>query len=167
MAIRLVHGSCSAASTVNPSPYQVPFLVQPAPFVEFAAKYSIPEAGLKRIEAVLCAVRKFCPYWDRSEKIYHFQDGRHRKCNTCGRVFRIITGTNFPDSPVQIWPKWFLAIYLDTCPRRGRSCNWPEHRNPVTAGRPRLQRIRHAARTGAKASDIVPLPRTTVGSPTG
>ncbi len=53
LAIRLVHGSCSAASTVNPSPYQVPFLVQPAASARPASGRS-PHPGAPDVTCSRC-----------------------------------------------------------------------------------------------------------------
>ncbi len=89
--------------------------------VEFAAKYSTPEACLERIASVRWAQGEFCPYCDSRNKIYHFRDGRRHKCKDCGLVFRIIKGTIFSDSPIKLLPKWFLAMYLDTCQSKGIS----------------------------------------------
>ncbi len=119
--------------------------------VEFATKYSTPEACLKRIASVRWAQGEFCPCCKSRNKIYHFRDGRRHKCKDCGRVFRIITGTIFSDSPIKLLPKWFLAMYLDTCHSKGISSvqlakivGVKQHTAWYM-----LQRIRHAAGTGA------------------
>ncbi len=73
------------------------------------------------------------------------------QCKDCGRVFRIITGTIFSDSPIKLLPKWFLAMDLDTCHSKGISSvqlakivGVKQHTAWYM-----LQRIRHAAGTGA------------------
>ena len=117
---------------------------------EFAAKYSTPEACLKRLEAVRWADGEFCPHCGGCGKIYHYKDGRRHKCKDCGKVFRIITGTIFSDSPINLLPKWFMAIYLDTCQSKGISSVQLAKNIGVKQQTAwyMLQRIRHAAGAG-------------------
>ena len=123
--------------------------------VEFATKYSTPAACLKRLESVRWADGAFCPHCGGCEKIYHYRDGRRHKCKDCGRVFRIITGTIFSDSPIKLLPKWFMAIYLDTCQSKGISSVQLAKNIGVKQQTAwyMLQRIRHAA--GTRATEVL------------
>ena len=55
------------------------------------------------------------------DKIYHWNDGIRHVCSDCGKDFRIIYGTMFGDSMIKMLPKWFAAIWIDTCQSKGIS----------------------------------------------
>lgn len=87
----------------------------------FTQRFATVETCLRHLEAVRWADGAYCPHCGGSERIYHYRDGQRHKCGECNRVFRIITGTIFADSPIKLLPKWFAAIWLDTCHDKGIS----------------------------------------------
>ena len=88
---------------------------------QFMERFDTVDACLKHLEAVRWGSGEFCPLCGGSETIYHYVDGRRHKCSACRRTFRIITGTVFGDSPIKMLPKWFAAIWLETCRSKGIS----------------------------------------------
>lgn len=115
--------------------------------LEFTRKFATPEACIKHLEKVRWAEGAYCPHCGGSDKIYHYKDGLRHRCGECGRLFRIITGTIFTDSPIKMLPKWFAAIWLDTCHSKGISSVQLAKDIGVTQKTAwhMLQRIRHAA----------------------
>lgn len=89
--------------------------------LRFRKKFATVEDCLKHLEAVRWADGAFCPHCGGSDMIYHYSDNRRHKCGECLRVFRVITGTIFGDSPTKMLPKWFAAIWLETCHSKGIS----------------------------------------------
>ncbi len=89
--------------------------------LQFTQKFATVEACLKHLEETRWPDGAYCPHCGGSEQIYHYSDGRRHKCGKCRRIFRIITGTIFSDSPIKLLPKWFAAIWLDTCHVKGIS----------------------------------------------
>ena len=89
--------------------------------LEFAKRFETVEACLRHLEAVRWQHGPFCPHCGSSGTIYHYSDGIRHRCADCKRVFRIITGTIFSDSPLKLLPKWFAAIYLVTEHSKGIS----------------------------------------------
>ena len=89
--------------------------------IEFTRKFATVEACLSYLEKVRWADGAYCSHCASSRKIYHYSDGRRHKCADCRRVFRIITGTIFSDSPIKMLPQWFAAIYLVTEHSKGIS----------------------------------------------
>ena len=87
--------------------------------LEYAQTFGTVEACLKPLEKIRWERGPYCPHCGSTEKIYHYSDGRRHRCADCGRVFRLITGTIFGDSPIKLLPKWFLAIYLETTHSKG------------------------------------------------
>lgn len=115
--------------------------------IQFTQRFATVEACLEHLRAVRWADGAYCPHCGGMERIYHYSDGRRHKCGECGRVFRLITGTIFADSPVKMLPKWFAAIWLDTCHAKGISSVQLGKDIGVTQKTAwhMLQRIRHAA----------------------
>ncbi len=115
--------------------------------LEFTRKYSTPEACLQQLEAVRWANGAFCPHCGSCGKIQHYTDGIRHKCSDCKRVFRIITGTIFSDSPIKMLPKWFAAVYLVTEHSKGISSVQLAHDIKVTQKTAwyMIQRIQNAA----------------------
>ena len=105
------------------------------------------EACLEHLKSVRWSDGAYCPHCGGSKKIYHFNDGRRHKCGECGHTFRLITGTIFADSPIKLLPKWFAAIWLDTCHTKGISSVQLAKDIGVTQKTAwhMLQRIRHAS----------------------
>ena len=83
--------------------------------LDFTQRFGTVDACLKQLEGLRWAEGPYCPLCGGYERIYHFSDGRRHKCGDCRRVFRIIAGTMFADTPIKLLPKWFAAIWLDTC----------------------------------------------------
>ena len=63
--------------------------------------------------------KPFCPHCGSDRKIYRFNDGQRFRCADCTRIFRVITGTIFGDSPIKMLPQWFFAAYLETTHSKG------------------------------------------------
>jgi len=127
---------------------------------QFTQRFASVEACLEHLRAVRWADGAYCPHCGGSERIYHYRDGRRHKCGECGRIFRIITGTIFADSPIGLLPKWFAAIRLDTCDARGISSIRLARKIGVTQKTAwhMLQRIRHAG-----GHDTAGMPGRAVG----
>ena len=87
--------------------------------LEFTQTFGTVEACLKHLEKIRWGHGAYCPHCGSAGKIYHYSDGRRHRCAECGRVFRLITGTIFGDSPIKLLPKWFLAIYMETTHSKG------------------------------------------------
>ena len=87
--------------------------------IEFSQTFATVESCLKHLESVRWSGGSYCPHCGSAKKIYHYSDGRRKKCADCKRVFRVITGTIFGDSPIKLLPKWFLAIYFETTHSKG------------------------------------------------
>lgn len=84
-----------------------------------------------------------CPHCDH-EKVYRFSDGKRFKCAGCKRLFNVKTGTIFEDSKLPL-RKWFVAIHLVTCHKKGISSHQLARDIKVTQRTAwfMLQRIRH------------------------
>ena len=89
--------------------------------LQFAQNFATPEVCLKYLESVRWKDGAYCPHCGNADKIYHFSDGRRHKCKDCQRVFRIIAGTILGDSPIKLLPKFFAAVWIDTCHSKGIS----------------------------------------------
>lgn len=115
--------------------------------IEFLNRFGTVESCLAHLERVRWSEGAYCPHCGGIERIYHYSDGRRHKCGECGRVFRLITGTIFSDSPIKMLPKWFAAVWLDTCHAKGISSVQLAKDIGVTQKTAwhMLQRIRHAA----------------------
>ncbi len=88
--------------------------------IEFTQRYATVKACLEHLRQVRWSDGEYCPHCGGT-KIYSFKDGLRHKCGDCRRIFRLITGTIFGDSPIKLLPKWFAAIYIDTCHSKGIS----------------------------------------------
>ena len=134
--------------------------------LEFTMRYGTEEACLKHLEETRWATGAYCPHCG-GEKIHHFKDGRRHKCGDCKRTFRIITGTIFSDSPIKMLPKWYAAIWIDTCHSKGISSVQLGKMIGVTQKTAwhMLQRIRHAAGQdkGGMMSGDVEIDETYIG----
>ena len=80
---------------------------------EFTRTFGTVRACLSHLETIRWKDGPYCPRCGSLGKIYHYADGQRHRCSDCKRVFRLITGTIFGDSPIKLLPKWFLAIYLN------------------------------------------------------
>ena len=123
--------------------------------IQFTQRFATVEACLEHLRKVRWADGPYCPHCGGTERIHHYSDGRRHKCGECGRVFRLITGTIFSNSPIKLLPKWFAAIWLDTCHTKGISSLQLSKDIGVTQKTAwhMLQRIRHAA--GNEAGDML------------
>ena len=118
--------------------------------IEFAQTFGTVEACLKHLETVRWKDGQFCPHCGSCEKIYHFSDARRHRCSACRRVFRLVTGTIFGDSPIKLLPRWFMAIYLETTHSKGIASTQLSKHIGVKQQTAwfMLQRIRNAASQG-------------------
>lgn len=134
----------------------------------FTRRFDTVDACLRHLEAVRWAGGEFCPLCGGDAMIHHYSDGRRHKCGECGRVFRIITGTVFADSPIKLLPKWFAAVWLETRDPGGVSSAGLARAIGVTQKTAwhMLRRIRDAAgagRAGAPRPDAGPSGPNTPG----
>lgn len=60
-----------------------------------------------------------CPYCNHA-KIYKYADHIRYKCSKCRQIFTVTVGTVFENSKISL-RKWFLAIYTETCHKKGIS----------------------------------------------
>lgn len=128
---------------------------------EFTRRFGTVDACLRHLEAVRWAGGEFCPLCGGDARIHHYSDGRRHRCGECGRVFRIITGTVFTDSPIRLLPRWFAAVWLETRDPGGVSSAGLARTVGVTQKTAwhMLRRIRHAAdavRAGAPGRAAAP-----------
>ena len=119
---------------------------------EFNLKFQTMEACLEHLKAVRWKDGAYCPNCGSCDKIYHYSDSKRHRCSACKRVFRLITGTIFGDSPLKMLPKWFLAVYLETTHNKGISSVQLAKHIGVTQKTAwfMLQRIRNASGMGEK-----------------
>ena len=108
----------------------------------------------------------YCPHCG-SKHVYHFRNGRVHKCAKCRKQFSIKVGTIFEDSKIPL-KKWFMAIYLLTCHKKGISSLQLSRDLGITQKTAwfMLQRLRYAMKTPefAKPLDgIVEIDETYVG----
>lgn len=61
-----------------------------------------------------------CPHCGNTEKIYKFSNGIHYKCGDCKKRFTVTVKTIFESSKLPL-RKWFFAIYLNACHKKGLS----------------------------------------------
>ena len=90
-------------------------------YSEFTRRFAAVEACLEHLETVRWRNGPYCPHCGGSGRIYRYRDGRRHKCGECRRVFRVVTGTIFANSPLRMLPKWFAAIRLETHDAKGIS----------------------------------------------
>ena len=135
--------------------------------LDFTQRFGTVDACLKQLEGLRWAEGPYCPLCGGYERIYHFSDGQRHKCGDCRRVFRIIAGTMFADTPIKLLPKWFAAIWLDTCHSKGISSLQLAKDIGVTQKTAwyMLQRIRNAAGNddSGMLGGIVELDETYIG----
>lgn len=108
----------------------------------------------------------YCPHCG-SKRVYHFRNGRVHKCAKCRKQFSIKVGTIFEDSKIPL-KKWFMAIYLLTCHKKGISSLQLSRDLGITQKTAwfMLQRLRYAMKNPefAKPLDgIVEIDETYVG----
>lgn len=60
-----------------------------------------------------------CPYCS-NRKIYKYSNGIHYKCSDCRKRFTVTVNTIFESSRIPLG-KWFLALYLLSCHKKGIS----------------------------------------------
>ncbi len=117
---------------------------------EFTRTFGTVRACLSHLETIRWKDGPYCPRCGSLGKIYHYADGQRHRCSDCKRVFRLITGTIFGDSPIKLLPKWFLAIYLETTHSKGIASTQLAKHLGVTQQTAwfMLQRIRNAVAKG-------------------
>lgn len=117
---------------------------------EFTRKFATVEACLEYLEDVRWDGKPYCPCCGSGRKIYRYGDSIRFRCADCKRIFRVITGTIFGDSPIKLLPKWFLAIYIETTHNKGISSPQLAESIGVTLKTAwfMLQRIRNATGKG-------------------
>ena len=89
--------------------------------VEFMQHFATSEACLKYLEKIRWKNGEYCPHCGTMDKIYHLKDGIVHECSACHKQFRIIYGTLFGQSKINMLPKWFAAIWIDTNHSKGIS----------------------------------------------
>jgi len=91
-----------------------------------------------------------CPKCGVIGKAYKYNNGRTFKCAECRKQFTIRVGTIFEDSKLPL-QKWFLAIYLATCLKKGISSIQLSKYLGITQKTAwfMLHRIRYAVKAGS------------------
>lgn len=115
--------------------------------VQFLEVFSTEEACRNYLTKVIWKDGERCPYCG-AKKIYHFSNGKTHKCAHCRKQFSITVGTIFEDSKIPL-RKWFMAIYLLTCHKKGISSLQLSRDLKVTQKTAwfMLQRLRYAMQT--------------------
>ena len=135
--------------------------------LEFTRRFATVDACIVHLEAIRWKNGAFCPHCGSAGRIYHYSDGRRHRCADCKRVFRIITGTIFSDSPLKMLPKWFAAIFLVTEHSKGISSVQLAHDIGVKQSTAwyMIQRIQNAAKLidGGMLSGEVEVDETYIG----
>lgn len=134
--------------------------------IQFLEVFSTEEACRDYLTKIIWKNGEYCPHCG-SKKIYHFSNGKIHKCAHCRKQFSITVGTIFEDSKVPL-KKWFMAIYLLTCHKKGISSLQLSRDLGVTQKTAwfMLQRLRYAMQTQefTKPLDgIVEIDETYVG----
>lgn len=134
--------------------------------IQFLEVFGTEEACRDYLTKIIWKNGEYCPHCG-SKKIYHFSNGKIHKCAHCRKQFSITVGTIFEDSKVPL-KKWFMAIYLLTCHKKGISSLQLSRDLGVTQKTAwfMLQRLRYAMQTQefTKPLDgIVEIDETYVG----
>lgn len=115
--------------------------------IQFLEVFGTEEACRNYLTRIIWKNGECCPHCG-AKKIYHFSNGRIHKCAHCRKQFSITIGTIFEDSKIPL-RKWFMAIYLLTCHKKGisslqlsRDLNIPQKTAWFM-----LQRLRYAMQT--------------------
>lgn len=61
-----------------------------------------------------------CAHCSNNNKIYRYANGIHYKCGACKKKFTVTMNTIFESSKIPLG-KWFYAIYLNSCHKKGLS----------------------------------------------
>lgn len=114
---------------------------------EFLDVFGTEEACRDYLTKIIWKNGEYCPHCG-AKKIYHFNDGKLHKCAHCRKQFTITVGTIFEDSKIPL-KKWFMAIYLLTCHKKGISSVQLAHDLKITQKTAwfMLQRLRYAMQT--------------------
>lgn len=115
--------------------------------VEFLDVFGTEESCRDYLTKIIWKDGEYCPHCG-AKKIYHFSNGKIHKCAHCRKQFSITVGTIFEDSKIPL-KKWFMAIYLLTCHKKGISSlqlSRDLHITQKTAWF-MLQRLRYAMQT--------------------
>jgi len=87
--------------------------------VELLEAFPDEQSCIDHLASIRWRNGEFCPYCGH-EVIYHFKDKRTYKCASCRQRFSIKVGTIFEETHIAL-KKWFIAIYLITCHKKGIS----------------------------------------------
>lgn len=134
--------------------------------IQFLEVFGTDESCRNYLTKIIWKDGEYCPHCG-SKKIYHFSNGKIHKCARCRKQFSITVGTIFEDSKIPL-KKWFMAIYLLTCHKKGISSLQLSRDLGVTQKTAwfMLQRLRYAMQTQdfTKPLDgIVEIDETYVG----
>ena len=134
--------------------------------VQFLEVFGTENACRDYLTKIIWQNGAYCPHCG-SKRVYHFSNGCVHKCAKCRKQFSIKVGTIFEDSKIPL-KKWFMAIYLITCHKKGISSLQLSRDLGITQKTAwfMLQRLRYAMQTQefTKPLDgIVEIDETYVG----
>ncbi|TPD71125.1 IS1595 family transposase [Flavobacterium microcysteis] len=86
--------------------------------LELIQAFPTEESCIKYLEQILWDGEPVSPF-DPESKIYRCKEGRY-KCKNTGKYFTVRTGTMYDGTKIGL-QKWFLAIWLVTCHKKGIS----------------------------------------------
>lgn len=115
--------------------------------VQFLDVFGTEDACRDYLTKIIWQNGAYCPHCG-SKRVYHFSNGRVHKCAKCRKQFSIKVGTIFEDSKIPL-KKWFMAIYLITCHKKGISSLQLSRDLGITQKTAwfMLQRLRYAMQT--------------------
>lgn len=86
--------------------------------VDLLKTFPTQEDCTKYLEQIRWNNEPVSPF-DESSKVYKCKHGKY-KCKNSGKYFNVCTGTMFENTKIEL-QKWFLAIWLITCHKKGIS----------------------------------------------
>lgn len=86
--------------------------------IDLITTFSTQEKCIKYLEQIRWDDTPISPF-DETSKVYKCKNNRYR-CKNTGKYFNVMTGTMFEGTKISL-QKWFLAIWLITCHKKGIS----------------------------------------------
>lgn len=86
--------------------------------VDLITTFSTQEKCIKYLEQIRWDNEPVSPF-DETSKVYKCKDNKYR-CKNTGKYFNVMTDTMFEGTKISL-QKWFLAIWLITCHKKGIS----------------------------------------------
>lgn len=86
--------------------------------IDLVTTFSTQEKCIKYLEQIRWDNEPVSPF-DETSKVYKCKNNRYR-CKNTGKYFNVMTGTMFEGTKINL-QRWFLAIWLITCHKKGIS----------------------------------------------